>query len=139
MRSVLKWAAAWVALWASWLLFQGEWNAIQNYAAASAATLCLVVALFVRRVAPPVVRGERRWLVRAARVPWLVVQEFWYITAFLFTGREGEFRRVEFPAGSAVEMLTGYSPNSYVVDVDENRGKVLVHVLRRVPRGEELT
>ena len=38
-----------------------------------------------------------------------------------------------------IAMATGYSPNSYVVDVDEDRGEVLVHVLRRVPRGEELT
>lgn len=149
MRAVGRWALAWLALWALWLLYQGEWNAIQIYAASSAATLTLVVAVLIRRFALPAVRVERRWLVRAARIPWLVVKEFWFITAFLLERGEGEFRRLDFPAGGArpaergrrafIAMATGYSPNSYVVDVDEDRGEVLVHVLRRVPRGEELT
>jgi multisubunit Na+/H+ antiporter MnhE subunit len=149
MRSVGRWALAWLALWALWLLYQGEWNAIQIYAAASAATLTLVVALLVRRLALPAVRVEQRWLVRAVRIPWLVVKEFWFVTAFLLQRGEGEFRRLDFPAGGArpadrgrrafIAIATGYSPNSYVVDVDEDRGEVLVHVLRHVPRGEELT
>jgi multisubunit Na+/H+ antiporter MnhE subunit len=149
MQTVGRWALAWLALWALWLLFQGEWNAIQVWAAASAATLTLLVGLLVRRFALPSARVEWRWLVRAVRIPWLVVKEFWMVTAFLFRREEGEFRRVEFPAGGArpaergrrafIAMATGYSPNSYVLDVDEERGEVLVHVLQRVPRGEELT
>jgi multisubunit Na+/H+ antiporter MnhE subunit len=148
MRTVARWVLGWVALWALWLLYQGEWNDIQLYAAASAATLSLVVALLVRRLALPAVRVERRWLVRATRIPWLVVKEFWFITEFLFTRGEGEFRRVPFPAGGArpaergrrafIALATGYSPNSYVVDVDEDRGEVLVHVLSPVPPGQEL-
>jgi len=148
MRTVGRWALGWVALWALWLLYQGEWNDIELYAAASAATLSLVVALLVRRVALPAARVERRWLVRAARIPWLVVKEFWFITAFLFRRGEGEFRRVPFPAGGArpaergrrafIAFATGYSPNSYVVNVDEDSGEVLVHVLSPVPPGEEL-
>src|SRR5204863_9104734 len=136
-------------LWALWLLYQGEWNAIEVWAAASAATLSLVVAVLVGRFALPTARVEWRSPVRPARIPWLVVKEFGMVTAFLFQRGEGEFRRLDFPAGGArpaergrrafIVMATGYSPNSYVVDVDEDRGEVLVHVLRRVPRGEELT
>jgi hypothetical protein len=37
-----------------------------------------------------------------------------------------------------IALATGYSPNSYVLDVDEEEGEVLVHVLARVPRGQEL-
>jgi multisubunit Na+/H+ antiporter MnhE subunit len=149
MKAVVRWTLGWVALWALWLLVQGEWNAIQIYAAASAATLSLVVALVVSRFALPAARVERRWLVRAVRIPWLVVKEFWMITRALLERGEGEFRRLDFPAGGArpaergrrafIAMATGYSPNSYVLDVDEERGDVLVHVLARVPRGEELT
>ena len=138
----------WVGLAALWLLYQGEWNAIQLYAAASAATLSLVVALVVRRGALPSVRLERRWLVGAARVPWNVVEEFVLVTVTLLRGGEGEFRTVPFPAGGArpaergrrafVAIATGYSPNSYVVDVDEERGELLVHLLHPVPTGEEL-
>lgn len=149
MQAVVRWTLGWVALWALWLLIQGEWNAIQIYAAASAATLSLVVALVVSRFALPAARVERRWLVRAVRIPWLVVKEFWMITRVLLERGEGEFRRLDFPAGGArpaergrrafIAMATGYSPNSYVLDVDEERGEVLVHVLSPVPRGEELT
>jgi multisubunit Na+/H+ antiporter MnhE subunit len=149
MQAVGRWAVAWVALWALWLLYQGEWNAIEIYAAASAATLSVVVGLLLRRFSLPSARIERRWLVRAARIPWLVVKEFWMVTLFLLERGEGEFRRLDFPAGGArpaergrrafIELATGYSPNSYVLDVDDERGEVLVHVLRRVPRGEELT
>jgi hypothetical protein len=67
---------------------------------------------------------------------------------FLLRRGKGEFRTVPFPAGGArptergrrafVALATGYSPNSYVVDVDEERGEVLVHLLRSVPSGEEL-
>jgi multisubunit Na+/H+ antiporter MnhE subunit len=149
MRAVVRWTLGWIALWALWLLFQGEWNAIEIYAAASAATLSIIVALLVRRFALPSARVEWRWLRRAVRIPWLVVKEFWMITRSLLERGEGEFRRLDFPAGGArpaergrrafIAMATGYSPNSYVLDVDEDRGEVLVHVLRRVPRGEELT
>ena len=138
----------WVALAALWLLIQGEWNAIEIYAAASAATLSLAVALLLRRFALPSARVEWRWLRRAAWIPWQVVKEFGYVTVFLLRHGKGEFRTISFPAGGArpaergrrafVALATGYSPNSYVVDVDEERGEVLVHLLRSVPSGEEL-
>jgi hypothetical protein len=144
----LQWVLGWLALWGLWLLYQGEWNAVQIYAAASAATLCIVVALLVRRFALPAARLEARWLVRAVPIPWLVLKEFWLITAFLFRRGEGEFRRIPFPAGGPrpaergrrafVAFANGYSPNSYVVDVDEERGELLVHVLSPVPPGQEL-
>jgi hypothetical protein len=148
MRTLVWVILVWVGLAALWLLYQGEWNAIQLYAAASAATLSLLVALVVRRGALPSVRVERRWLVGAARVPWNVVKEFGFVTVTLSRRGEGEFRRVPFPAGGArpaergrrafVSIATGYSPNSYLVDVDEERGEMLVHLLHPVPSGEEL-
>src|SRR4051812_29713942 len=190
MRTLGWWTLGWLALAALWLLYQGEWNAIQIYAAAAAAALSLLVAFVLRRHALPPVRVERRWLVRAARIPWQVVREFGIVTLFLVRrrAREGEFRRLPFPAGGArparprgrvagvlgfvplflgggraggggsrglpspaggarpadrgrrafIALATGYSPNSYVLDVDEEQGEVLVHVLERVPSGEEL-
>jgi multisubunit Na+/H+ antiporter MnhE subunit len=148
MRTVAWVILVWVALTAFWLLIQGEWNAIQLYAAASAATLSLVVGLGVRRWALPSARVEVRWLRRALWIPWQVVKEFGYVTLFLLRRGEGEFRTVSYPTGGArpaergrrafVALATGYSPNSYVVDVDQERGEVLVHLLRSVPPGEEL-
>jgi hypothetical protein len=148
MRTVAWVILVWVALTAFWLLIQGEWNAIQLYAAASAATLSLVVGLGVRRWALPSARVEVRWLRRALWIPWQVVKEFGYVTLFLLRRGEGEFRTDSYPTGGArpaergrrafVALATGYSPNSYVVDVDRERGEVLVHLLRSVPPGEEL-
>jgi len=140
----------WVALGALWLLYQGEWNAIQLYAATAAAALALIVAWAMWQRALPSLRLERSYLVRAVRIPWQVVREFALVTLFLVRRRpaEGEFRALRFPAGGArpaergrrafVALATGFSANSYVVDVDEERGLVLVHVLDRVPPGQEL-
>ena len=150
MRKLGLWMFGWVALAALWLLYQGEWNAIQIYAATAAAGLSLLVAFVLRRHVLPSVRVERRWLVRAVHIPWQVVREFGIVTLFLLRRRprEGEFRRLPFPAGGArpadrgrrafIALATGYSPNSYVLDVDEDQGEVVVHVLERVPRGQEL-
>jgi multisubunit Na+/H+ antiporter MnhE subunit len=148
MRTVVWFILVWVGLAALWLLYQGEWNAIQLYAAAAAATLSLVVALVVRRGVLQSVRFERRWVASAARMPWSVVKEFAFVTVTLLRRGSGEFRTVPFPAGGArpaargrrvfAAIATGYSPNSYVVDVDEERGEVLVHLLYPVPPGEEL-
>jgi hypothetical protein len=150
VRTVGRWILGWVALGALWLLYQGEWNAIQLYAAVSAAGLSLLVAWFVWQRTLPSLRVERSYLVRAARIPWQVVREFALVTVHLVRRRgvEGEFRALRFPAGGArpaergrrafVALATGYSANSYVVDVDEERGLVLVHVLSDVPPGQEL-
>src|SRR3954462_14415590 len=101
MRKLGWWTLGWLALTALWLLYQGEWNAIQIYAAAAAAALSLLVAFVLRRHVLPASRGERRWLVRTARTPGQVVGELGSVTVFLVRGppREGEFRRLPFPAG----------------------------------------
>ncbi|MFL5945700.1 MAG: hypothetical protein ACJ74C_09740 [Gaiellaceae bacterium] len=150
MRSVGKWILGWVALGALWLLYQGEWNAVQLYAAISAGALSLLVARVVWQRTLPPLRVEPSYLRRAVRIPWQVVREFALVTVFLVRrrGAEGEFRALRFPAGGArpaergrrafIALATGYSANSYVVDVDEERGLVLVHVLSKVPPGQEL-
>ena len=150
MRTVAWSLLVWVALAALWLLYQGEWNGIQIYAALSAGALSLLVGLVLRRRALPTARVEPRWFLRAAKVPWNVLREFVLISVFLVRRprRGGEFRALRFPAGGArpaergrrafVALATGYSPNSYVVDVDEERGLILVHVLSPVSPGEEL-
>ena len=154
----LKGAASWVLWWASlallWLLYQGEWNSIQLYAAASAGAVSATVAMLVRAYARPRVRFERRWLAHVARVPLDVLVEFVVVTRVLVRALAerrvptGEFRAVPFPAGGSrpaergrralVTMAMGYSPNSYVVDIDEDQGLALVHLLSPVPRGEEV-
>jgi multisubunit Na+/H+ antiporter MnhE subunit len=154
LRGAASWLLWWVALALLWLLYQGVWNPVELYAAAAAGAVSAGIAMLVRAYAAPRVRFERRWLVRTARVPLSVVAEFGVVTRVLVRALverrvpSGEFRAVPFPAGGSrpaergrralVTMAIGYSPNSYVVDIDQDQGLVLMHFLSPVPRGEEL-
>ena len=149
MRNVGRWALWWLVLVLLWLLYQGEYNRIEQIAAASAAAIAATVAVIVRRQERTDVRLELRWLLKTARVPWQVVREFWLVTAFLVRGgRSAGMRRLPFPTGGARPAERGrralaalaitYSPNSYVVDMDEEAGEVVVHTLAPVSPGAEL-
>jgi len=154
LRGAASWVLWWLSLALLWLLYQGEWNAIQLYAAASAGAVSATIAVLVRSYAGVRTRVERRWLVRLAGVPQSVVVEFAVVTRVLVRALierrvpTGEFRAVPFPAGGSrpaergrralVTMAMGYSANSYVVDIDEDEGLALLHLLSPVPRGEEL-
>jgi multisubunit Na+/H+ antiporter MnhE subunit len=154
LRGAASWVLWWVSLALLWLLYQGEWNSIELYAAASAGAVSATIAVLVRAYAGPRARFERRWLVRLAGVPLSVVVEFIVVTRVLVRALierrvpTGEFRAVPFPAGGSrpagrgrralATMAMGYSPNSYLVDIDEDEGLPLVHLLSPVARGEEL-
>jgi multisubunit Na+/H+ antiporter MnhE subunit len=145
----------WVALVLLWLLYQGEYNRIEQIAAASAAALTATLAVVVRRQERTGLRLELRWLVRGARIPGQVLREFALITVFLArvawrrrTPPTGGFRTLAFPTGGPRPAERGrrafaalamtYSPNSYVVDMDEDEQAVVVHTLSPVPPGREL-
>jgi multisubunit Na+/H+ antiporter MnhE subunit len=149
MRNVGRWALWWLVLALLWLLYQGEYNRIEQVAAACAAALAATVAVLVRRQERTDVRLELRWLLKTAAVPWQVVREFWLVTVFLVRGeRSAGMRRLPFPTGGARPAERGrralaalamtYSPNSYVVDMDEQTHEVVVHTLAPVPPGREL-
>jgi multisubunit Na+/H+ antiporter MnhE subunit len=149
MRNVARWALWWLVLALLWLLYQGEYNRIEQVAAACAAAIAATVAVFVRRQERTDVRLELRWLLKTAAVPWQVVREFWLVTVFLLRGgRSAGMRRLPFPTGgerpaergrrALAALAMTYSPNSYVVDMDEQAHEVVVHTLARVPPGREL-
>jgi multisubunit Na+/H+ antiporter MnhE subunit len=155
MRILITWLGWWVVLALLWLLFQGEYNRIEQIAATSAAAVAATVAVLVRRQEPTGFRLETRWIARTWRVPWQVVREFGLMTVFLGrtlvragTPPTGGFRTLPFPTGGARPAERGrrafaavaitYSPNSYVIDMDEEQGAVVVHTLTPVPRGQEL-
>jgi len=155
MRTLARWALWLLALALLWFLYQGEWNGIEQVAAACAATVAAAVAVAVRMQERTDVRLELRWLARARAVPWQIVREFGLVTVFLVralvrrrTPPTGGFRELEFPTGGARPAERGrrafaalaitYSPNSYAVDMDEDEHTVLVHTLSPVPPGREL-
>jgi multisubunit Na+/H+ antiporter MnhE subunit len=135
----------WIVLFWLWFLYQGEWNHILIVAAICAATLAALTAVLVRRRARPAFRLEWAWISRTAKVPWLVlretVQTAWVLVLALPRRRThfGEFRAFPFPAGGSrpaergrralAALAIGFSPNSYVVDIDPETDAMLVHDL----------
>src|SRR5205823_2513023 len=155
MRDFARWALWWLVLVFLWLLYQGEYNTIEQVAAACAAAVAATLAVLVRRQERAGVRLEARWLAKTAAVPWQIVREFALVTIFLaraLAARRvpvtGGIRRLPFPTGGArphergrrviAALAMTYSPNSYVVDMDQDANEVVVHTLSPVPPGQEL-
>ena len=152
MRHLLVWAVSAAVLWWLWLLLAGEWNRYEWIAAAGAAAVAAGVGTVAWARAETPVRLRRRLL----RTGWsafpMVFVDFGILMAALVrsaAGRRvvrGEFRTRPLEAvgsgpaavGTRVwtTMLADYSPNAYVVDVDRERGLVLLHDLVR-RRGSE--
>jgi multisubunit Na+/H+ antiporter MnhE subunit len=155
MRTLARFALWWVALIFLWLLIQGDYNRIEQVAAACAAALGATIAVLVQSVERTEIRLEARWVLRTLRVPWQVVREFGVVTLFLGRTlarrpipRTGGFRTLQFPTGGARPAERGrrvlaalamtYSPNSYVVELEPDTHEVVVHTLSPVPPGQEL-
>jgi multisubunit Na+/H+ antiporter MnhE subunit len=149
MRRVGGIALCWVVLFWLWLLYQAEFNRKLIVASACAATLGTALAVQVRRKFRRGYRLELRWVVRALRVPWLVLREFAVVTRVLLLSivrRErpsGSFRLSPFPVGgneptararrAFVAVAETLSPNSYVVGMYADEGGVLIHDLEPKP------
>ena len=142
-------ALTWVALFWLWLLFQAELSRTLIVAAAGCATVGTAVAVQVRAQFGRRYRLEQRWVVRALKVPWLVVSEFLIVTRVLVRALarwerpSGAFRLSPFPVGANepvararrafVAVAETYSPNSYVVGMYADEGGVLIHDLEPQP------
>lgn len=147
-RHVPAWIGFWLCCFWLWLLLAGEWNRIEWIAAASAATLAATVAEFGRSLAGVGVRVPLRWVGRAwSAVPMVVIDFGIVLWALVLSGvrREvvrGRFRSHPFPPGEPgrdtpgirawAELTATLSPNAYVVGIDPERQRVLLHDL--VPR-----
>jgi multisubunit Na+/H+ antiporter MnhE subunit len=136
----------WAALFGAWLLFVGEWNLIEVVAGAIAALVAAGLALVVHELGLLPFRVTRAAFAGAASIPRVVVVDFWILTAALVRTVvrrkrvQGVFRAHPFDAGATGDdraaarraiaaALATYSPNAYVVDIDVDRGLVLLHDL----------
>jgi hypothetical protein len=126
-----------VVLWWLWQLLSGEWNHDEWIFGAGGALVAAAIAELAR------VRGGV-----AAPFPWRVVKAapaalamvLWdFLTVLLVLARRssGQFRRTTFHLPDDAKhrawgtIVADYSPNAYVVDIDDE-GSVLTHHL--VPR-----
>lgn len=147
MKHVFAWLGWWVALFWLWLLLVGEWNREQLVAAAIAAAIAGGVAELARSRTGFAAPLPLRVLAEVPQALGMVVVDFgilvWELLASVGRRRvgRGELVSRELPRGSWVTQGTGprawtvlvasYSPNAYVVEVDPDARRVLLHDLVR--------
>lgn len=148
MKHVLFWLGWWLALFWLWILLVGEWDATQGVAAAGAATVGASLGETARVRAGFSARLPVRALLEVPQIMRAIVVDFGIVVWVLLVsvGRRsvvrGAFRAHELETGGKdaegvglrawTEIAATYSPNAYVVDVERERGLVLLHDL--VPR-----
>jgi hypothetical protein len=148
------WTAWWLAFFWLWLLLVGDWNRIELIGAACAAAVSATTAEVVRRCARLQLRVPLERLRASAALPLVVVADFglvmWVLVLSLLQRRvvRGAFITRPFDAGAKTTprgqahrawtiLLAGFSPNAYVIDIDEEEDSVLLHDLIAWRRSEE--
>jgi hypothetical protein len=91
------------------------------------------------------VRIPLEWVAKASTVPAMVFVDFGIVMWALVRRRRGSLRERPSPATRSAgvrawaNLTANYSPNSFVVDLDPERGTVLVHDLLPFRKSEEPT
>lgn len=149
MRHVVAWLAWWIALFWLWFLLVGQWNREELVAAAIAAALAAIGAELARSRARFAAWPPRRLWSGVAPALGMVVVDFgilaWALVASLYRRRvtRGELvERESWVAGSAdarawAVLVAALSPNAYVVEVDPDTERVLLHDLVPHRRSED--
>ena len=148
-RTAARWltaAAAWaVVLFWLWMLYVGEWTAVNCVGGIVMAIVASTVTMAAVHLGTLRYTLRSRWLSTLPAVAWQVVVDFWIITRALVgcitTGRRscGRFvgRRLDTGGDTVlgaswrafVGIAATWSPNAYVVDIDYARSECLLHDL----------
>ncbi len=143
------WIAWWIAFFFLWLLLAGEWNRVELLAAAVGACAGAFAAEGIRKLTGVSLRVPLRNLAIVWTVPPMILVDFGIVVgALVRSAVRGETVRGRFvvrdlppDAGVAARAWRSYvamfSPNAYVVDVDEEQGTVLLHDLVPFRKSEE--
>ena len=153
MKHVVPWLAWWLALFWLWMLLVGEWNREEWVAAAIAATIAATLAEFARLRTGFSARLSLRDLAVLPKALGMVFVDFgilvWALVVSVGRRRvvRGELVSREVEHGSAVTrgvgprawavLVSAYSPNAYVVDLDPETRRVVFHDLVRNRASEE--
>lgn len=145
MKHVVPWLAWWLALFWLWMLLVGEWNRQEWVAAAIAATIAATLAEFARARTGFVARVPLHGIAVLPKALGMVFVDFgivvWALLVSIVRRRivRGELVSREVERGSAVTrgvgpwawaaLVASYSPNAYVVDLDSETRRVLLHDL----------
>lgn len=147
---VLLWFSWWVVFFVVYMLLAGVLVTAELILGAAAAALAASVAELVRVQDARQFRPRLRWVLRAWRLPRAAVGDCRIVLGALWRravrGEEvsGAFRAFSFPVAGSGARAAGrrallnaalsFSPNTYVVGIDEEREQVLVHQLVPSPR-----
>lgn len=140
MRHIRGWLCFFVFLWWWWMLLVGEWNRYEWIAAAAAAAIAATLGEIARTAAGVRARIPFAWLRRGWYALLVVFSDFVVVMWALLRRPEGTFERHAAPVEGGgpeavgirvwVTLLADYSPNAYVIGLDD--GEALLHDL--VPR-----
>ena len=153
MKHLVPWVGWWLGLFWLWFLLVGEWNHEEVVAAALAAALAATLAEFARMRTGFAARLSWRDLAVLPKALGMVFVDFGILVWVLLLSAarrrvvRGEFVSREVERGSAVTrgvgprawavLVSAYSPNAYVVDLDLEARQVLLHDLVRHRASEE--
>lgn len=149
MKHVVPWLAWWLALFWLWFLLVGEWNRVEVVAAAIAAAIAAALAEFARVRTCFSARLSLRDLAVLPKALGMVFVDFGILMRALGTSvvrrravrgelisRKTAIAQGVGPRAWAV-LVSAYSPNAYVVDLDPEAQQVLLHDLVRNRASEE--
>lgn len=138
------WALWWVVLFAIWETQQATGEATEVVAGAVAAALGATLAEAIRRRGLSRIRLRSSWLLPVSALPWKIVRGLVVLAEALLLRTLGRpvraaYRAVPFPAGRAdpdsrgrralATLVGSVSPNTIVLDIDEERKIALKHDL----------
>ncbi len=146
---IALWFSWLVAFWLTWMLLVGTWVLQEMVAGLVAAAAAASVAELVRVQDIRQFRPRLRWILRAYRLPPLILSDSFVVLLALWrhvTGKQpidGAFRAFKHPVAGQGGRAAGrrallnaaisVTPNTYVVGIDEDREQVLVHQLVPCP------
>jgi len=152
VKHVAAWVAWWIALFWFWLLLVGQWNREEVVAAAIAATIAASLAELARTRTGFSARIPLGGLADLPPALGMVVVDFGIVTWALLVSLarrrvvRGELFSRELTDKSRARgtgprawttIVASYSPNAFVLDIDPDEQRVLLHDLVRHRASEE--
>jgi hypothetical protein len=142
----IRWVVWWVVLFGLWLLFAGEWSWLVAAWGAGLSLIATVGAGVVARQGLFDARGRWSWVRELGSAAVAVVVDFAILTRALagavIEGRRERGLFIEDASSAAghaplaagrrawVTLVATWSPNCYVVDIDPDSGRRIIHDLQ---------